>query len=341
MDARSATPDRGRWRDRRRVLATAGAAIAAAWWPHAARAQAWPGKTIRIIAAQAPGSSNDATARALAEYLTGQLKTAVVVENKPGGVGMIAADHVARAAPDGYTLLITLHSQLAQAPVLLKKPPIDPAKDLVPIGAYSTGVGPMVVKKDLPVKNLKELIALARTRPVSVGNYGIGSGWQMMVTQLAKDTGAQFDLVHYKGTGPMVFDLMAGNIDMGAGSMAGLGPGIQRGDFRALMLISGESRNPLLPGMPTWADEGFRGPAYESLKECNMLLAPAGTPPEIIERLAALVRSSATDSDKVRMVLGQLGVTETPPTGAALKEFIAQTWPAYQRMTRELNLSMQ
>lgn len=341
MDATSGTPGRARPLGRRRLLAAAGGAMAAAWLPRAALAQAWPSKPIRIIAAQAPGSSNDATARALAEYLTAQLKTAVVVENKPGGVGMIAADHVARAAPDGYTLLITLHSQLAQAPVLLKKPPVDPGKDLIPIGAYGTGVAPMVVKKDLPVKNLKELIALARTRPVSVGNYGIGSGWQMMMAQLAKETGAQFDLVHYKGTGPMVFDLMAGNIDMGAGSMAGLGPGLQRGDFKPLMLISGESRNPLLPGLPTWAEEGFSGPAFESLKECNMLLAPAGTPPEVIERLAALVRASATDSDKVRMVLAQLGVTEAPPTGKALKEFIAQTWPAYQKMTRELNLSVQ
>lgn len=341
MDNGSGTQGASRQLGRRRILAVAGGALAAAWLPRAALAQEWPSKTIRIIAAQAPGSSNDATARALAEYLTMQLKTSVVVENKPGGVGMIAADHVVRSNPDGYTLLITLHSQLAQAPVLLKKPPIDPGKDLIPIGAYSTGVAPMVVKKDLPVKTLKDLIALAKTRPVTVGNYGIGSGWQMMMTQLAKETGAQFTMVHYKGTGPMVFDLMAGNIDMGAGSMAGLGPGIQRGDFKPLLLISGDARNPLLPGLSNWSDEGFVGPAFQSLKECNMLLAPAGTPPEVIERLAALVRSSATESDKVKMVLAQLGVTDPPPTGPALTAFIAQTWPAYQSMTRELNLSMQ
>lgn len=326
---------------RRRMLAATGGALAAAWLPRTALAQDWPAKPIRIVAAQAPGSSNDATARALAEYLTAQLKQPVVVENKPGGVGMIAADTVARSAPDGYTLLITLHSQLAQAPVLLKKPPLDPMKDLVPVGAYGTGVSPMVAKKDLPVSNLQELIALARKRPVSVGNYGIGSGWQLMVTQLAKQTGGQFDLVHYKGTGPMVFDLMAGNIDIGAGSMAGLAAGIQRGSFRPIVLVNGDSKNPLLPGVPGWAEEGFTGPAYQSLKEYNMVLAPAGTPAEVVARLGGLIRRSATESDKVKMVLDQLGVTETPPTGPAVTQLIAQTWPTYQELTRELNLTVQ
>ena len=184
-------------RTRRRVLLAAGSALAASSFSRPVLAQQWPSKPIRIVAAQAPGSSNDATARALAEFLTTELKTPVVVENKPGGLGMIAADTVARSAPDGYTLLITLHSQLAQAPVLLKKAPIDPARDLVPVGTFNTGVSLGVVKKDLPVTNLKELIALSKTRPVSVGNYGVGSGWQMMVMQLAKQTGGQFDIVTY------------------------------------------------------------------------------------------------------------------------------------------------
>ena len=335
-------PDTFRGSSRRRLMAAGAAAVASSWLPGAVRAQgAWPAKPIRIVAAQAPGSSNDATARALAEYLTTKLKTPVVVENKPGGIGMIAADTVARSAPDGYTLLITLHSQLAQAPVLLKKPPLDPSKDLTPIGAFSTGVAPVGVKKDLPVKNLKELIALAKKRPVSVGNYGIGSSWQIMMTQLAKQTGAQFDLVNYKGTGPMVLDLMAGNIDVGAGSMAGMAAGIQRGAVRPIMLIYGDSKNPLLPGVPGWAEEGFVGPAFQDLKEYNMVLAPAGTSPEVVQRLAALIHGSATDSEKVKMVLDQLGVTETPPTGPALKSLIAQTWPAYQAMTQRLHLTVE
>ena len=266
---------------------------------------------------------------------------AVVVEKVYAlpGLGMIAADTVARSAPDGYTLLITLHSQLAQAPVLLKKAPIDPARDLVPVGTFNTGVSLGVVKKDLPVTNLKELIALSKTRPVSVGNYGVGSGWQMMVMQLAKQTGGQFDIVTYKGTGPMALDLMAGNIDMGAGSMVGLAGGIQRGSFKPVVMIQGSRGNPLAPGVPSWADEGFKGPAFQSLLESNMVLAPRGTPTEVVQRIAELIQKSAHASDKVKAVLAQLGVTDSPTlTGPALKEFIAQTWPAFQNMTRELNI---
>jgi tripartite-type tricarboxylate transporter receptor subunit TctC len=328
---------------RRRLLGAGLGLVGAGWLPGLARAQApgWPSKPIKIIAAQAPGSSNDATARALAEYMTGRLGVPVVVENRPGAIGMIAADAVARSTPDGYTLLITLHSQLAQAPVLLKKVPLDTTKDLTPVAAFSTGTSPMVVKKDLPVKNLKELVELARKRPVSVGNYGIGSGWQLMISQLAKQTGAKFDLVNYKGTGPMVFDLMAGNIDIGAGSMAGMAPGIQRGAFRPILVISGDRSETLLPGVPTWADEGYTGPAFENLKECNMVLGPANLPKEIVQRLAEVAHDSASKSEPVKTVLAQLGVEGPPWTGVELQKFIQKTWPTYQAMTRELGLSVE
>jgi tripartite-type tricarboxylate transporter receptor subunit TctC len=327
---------------RRQLLATgAGLFGALALSRHAQAADNWPTKPIRIIAAQAPGSSNDATARALAEFLTGHLGTSVVVENRPGGIGMIAADAVARSAPDGYTLLITLHSQLAQAPVLLRKVPLDTSKDLVPIAAFSTGTSPMVVKKDLPVQNVKELVELARKRVVSVGNYGIGSGWQIMVNQLAKETGAQFNIVNYKGTGPMVFDLMAGNIDIGAGSMAGMAPGIKNGAFRPIVVISGQRSERLLPGVPTWAEAGFSGPAFDDLRESNMVLGPAQLPPAIVQRLAEAARLSAQQSEPMKNVLNQLGVEGPPWTGPGLTEFIARSWPTYRTMTRELGLEVQ
>lgn len=324
---------------RRRLLAVGTGVIAATLLPGAARAQAWPSKPIRIIAAQAPGSSNDGTARAFADYFSTQLGVPVVVENKPGGIGMIAADAVARSTPDGYTFLLTLHSQLAQATVLLKKPPIDPSRDLVPIASISTGVAPMVVKKDLPVKNLKELIELARTRPVSVGNYGLGSGWQLMVIQMAKQTGAQFDIVNYKGTGPMLMDLVSGQIDVGAGSLAGLGGSIQNGSIRPIAIISGE-RSSKLPGIPTLVDQGMTGPAFKDLVECNMLLGPAGTPKPIVERLAQLVHESVTKSARVKVIRDQLGAEDVPLTGEALQKFIARTWPTYRAMTQELGLKV-
>src|SRR3990167_1922563 len=153
---------------RRQLLAATAGAFVSALLPRAARAATWPSRSITLISAQAPGASTDGTARAFAEYFTQQLGVPVLVENRPGGVGTIASSAVARSAPDGYVFLVTLHSQLAQSTVLLKHPPIDPSKDLVPIASISTGVGTMVVTKNLPVNNLKELIELARKRPVTV-----------------------------------------------------------------------------------------------------------------------------------------------------------------------------
>ena len=323
---------------RRQLLAAGSGLLASAVLPTLAQTAPWPSKTIRIIAAQAPGSSNDASARAFAEYFSQKLGVSVVVENKPGGVGMIAAEAVAHAAPDGHTLMLTLHSQPAQAPVLLKKMPVDPDKDLVPIA--SIGVGPVtaVVHKDFPVNTLAELIAYARKKPVNVGNYAIGSGWQLMITELSKQTGAQFNVVNYKGTGAMLMDLYGGQIDMGAGSLAGMGGGIQKGNVRPIVIIIG-NRSARLPGIPTWVEAGFKGPAFEDLAECNMLFAPAGTPAAIVDRLAKLVQESVTESTKVKAVRDTMSADDVPLTGAALQQFIARTWPSYRKLTREMGLA--
>lgn len=227
---------------RRQVLGAAAAGVAGAIAPAIVRADKWPSKPIRFVCAQAPGASTDATARTFADYFSTHLGVPVNVENKPGGAGMIAAETVARAAPDGYTFLVTLHSQLAQAPVLLKKPPINPDTELLPIGEISTGRGVMVSRKDLPAKTLPEIIELAKKQPVSVGNYSIGSGWQLLMAEVARQTGAKFNIVNYRGTGLMVPDLIGSQIDVGAGSMAGFGNIIERGSLKAVMFISGASR---------------------------------------------------------------------------------------------------
>lgn len=325
---------------RRRHLLAAGAATLAAI-PAFATAQAapWkPTKPIRIIAAQAPGASTDATARALADYLGQKFGVPVTVENKPGGIGMVAGETVARAPADGLTLLMTLQSQMAQAPALLKKPLVDPDKDLVPIGAY--GVGPVVavLHKDFPAKNLAEVIAVSRRRPINAGNYAIGSGWSMMLAQLIKDTGGQFNVVNYKGTGAMLSDLFAGHIDLGAGSLAGMAGGLDKGLIKPLAVIIGD-RSSKLPGVPTWVDAGFKGPAYEDLAEMNILMAPAGTPQHIIDTLARLVSASVTDSPRIQSVRATLGAEDTPLVGAALQQFIGRSWPTYRRLSREMGLS--
>jgi tripartite-type tricarboxylate transporter receptor subunit TctC len=324
---------------RRSILVVSAGSLAGlssrAW----AQTATWqPTKPMRIIAGQAPGASTDATARALADYFAEKFKVSVVVENRPGGVGMIAGEVVAHAPPDGHTLLMTLQSQMAQAPALLKKPPIDPDKDLVPIAAVGVGLVVGVLHKDFPAKTIAEVIALSKKKPVNVGNYAIGSGWQIMLNQLARDTGAQFNVVNYKGTGAMLADLFAGHVDMGAGSLAGMAGGLQKGLVKPVVIAVG-ARSSRLPGIPTWVDAGFKGPAYEDLAEMNMLLAPAGTPQAVIDTLSGLVSASVTDSARVKAVRETLTAEDTPLVGADLRQFIARSWPTYRRLTREMNLS--
>jgi tripartite-type tricarboxylate transporter receptor subunit TctC len=317
---------------RRAICTATGAAIGLC--ALGARAATWPNKPMRIIAAQAPGSSNDVTARALADYFTHKLGVPAVVENKPGGVSMIAADAVARSPADGHTLLIALNSQLAQAPVLLKKPPIDPDKDLVPVA--SIGVGPVtgVAHKDFPAQTLEQLIAYAKKKPVNVGNYAIGSGWQLMLAQLAKQTGAQFNVVNYKGTGAMLMDLYAGQVDIGAGSLAGIGAGIQNGSVKPFVVFT-PKRSPRMPDVPTWTEAGFSGPAFEDLLESNVLYVPANTPAAVVAQLAAAVHDAYLESPRLKNVLQVLAEDEPPLTGVDLRRFIDRSWASYRKLTRE------
>lgn len=299
-----------------------------------AQAADWPSKPIHIVAAQAPGSSNDATARALAEYLGQKLGVSAVVENKSGGVSMIAAAHVARSAPDGHTMLLALNSQLAQAPVILNDMTINPDTDLIPVA--SVGVGPVagVVHKDFPAQTIEELIEYAKKTPVNAGNYAIGSGWQLMLGQLAKETGAQFNIINYKGTGAMVVDLYAGRLDIGAGSLAGLGSGIQAGNVNPVVVFT-PNRSSRMPDVPTWVDAGYSGPAFEHLQESNVLYVPANTPPEVVERIAGLVMDAYNESERMKNVHNMLAEEGKPLIGEELREFIDTSWKSYRQLTVE------
>lgn len=324
--------------DRRTAIAAGIATLAQPGVAFAQGAEWKPSKPIRLICGQAPGASTDATARAYSDYFGQKLGVPVTVENKPGGIGMVAGETVAHAPPDGTTLLVSLQSVLAQAPALLKKPLIDVDKDLVPIAAI--GVGPVVAvtHKDFPAATIQEIVALSKKKPVNVGNYAVGSGWQMMLNQLMKDTGAQLNVVNYKGTGAMMADLFAGHIDLGAGSLAGLAGGLQKGLVKPAIIAVG-ARSTKLPGIPTWVDAGFKGAAYEDLAEMNILMAPAGTPQNVLDTLARLVSASVTDSQRVMDVRATLGAEDTPLVGAELRQFIGRSWPTYRRLSREMGLA--
>ena len=322
---------------RRRVLVSGAVALG---WPAIGLSQpgGWqPTKPIRIIVSQGPGGSIDVTARAYADFLSAKLGVPVTVENRTGAAGMVAGAAVAHSAPDGHTLLMTPQSLMALGPVLLKAPPIDPDKDLVPVA--SMGVGPLVavLPNDHPAKTMNDVIARSKRKPVNVGNFAVGSGWQLTLNQLAKDTGGDFTVVNYKGTVSMLPDLYAGILDMGAGTLAGMGGGLQKGLVKPILIVAGQ-RSRLLPGVPTWTEVGFKGPAYEDLIESNMLLAPTGTPQGVVDTLARLATASVSESVPMKFVRNTLSVDEVPLVGAELKQAVLRSWTAYRTLARTMKL---
>jgi len=301
-------------------------------------AQDFPVKPIRIIASQNPGGTTDATARAFAEYLTQKLGVSVSVENRPGAGGMIAAEAVAHGAADGYTLFVGLHSQLAQASVLFKKPLINPDTELTPVAAVTAGGLPAAVHTGLSVKNVKDLVELSRQRTVNAGNYSLGSGWHLLLTQLAKETGGQFVVVSYKGTPAMFTDLVGKQTDVATGSVISIAPFMQREGLRIIAIMS-DRRSTKYPDVPTWAEQGFTSPAFTKLLEYNMLLAPSGTPKQIIAKISDTVADAAKHSQKMKVLLDMIGSDDQVLVGEPLTKMISEVWPVYRQLTTELKLT--
>ncbi len=242
-------------------------------------AQAWPTKPIKIIAPFAPGGGVDIAARLVGAKLQELLGQPVVVENKPGGGAMIGAEIVAKAAPDGYTLLLTSNS-LVNSPTLFGRAPFDWRKDF----AFITTIleQPMVleVNLDVPAKSVAELVALTKKDGArfSFGTSGAGSVNHLAAEWLAQLTGAKWEVVHYKGAAPANADLIAGTIQVQFDQIGAALPFLRAGKVRPLAVTYLE-RSKLLPDVPSMAELGFAG--FEAVTLFG-LIAPARTPPEVI-----------------------------------------------------------
>jgi tripartite-type tricarboxylate transporter receptor subunit TctC len=262
--------------------------FAAGVLPHLAQAQSadsYPAKGIKIIVPFPPGGLNDVVARAIGLRLTDRWKQPVIAENRPGGGTIIGTDAVAKAAPDGYTLLLT---SLAHAinPTFFKELPYDPVKSFSPITLVGTSPFILVVRPDLPVKNLKEFIALAKAKPgLTYGSTGNGGSSHLMGEMLKSM--AKIDIVHvpYKGMTPAVTDLIGGQIDFTFGSYSSVGQHIKSGRIKPIA-VSSAKRLGLMPELPAIAEAGY--PDYDANPWWG-LVAPAGTPAPIIAALNAEV----------------------------------------------------
>ena len=289
----------------------------------------------------APGGSNDIVARLIAEKMTDALGQTVVVDNRAGAGGVIGTDSVVKSAPDGYTLMIGATSTMAANPSLYTKMNLDPPKDLTPITQVASGPFVLAVPASLPVRTVKELIALARNKPgeINFGSSGVGSSLQL-TAELFKSM-ANIDIVHvpYKGLGPAVADLeslffsdwafadlVSGRIHIIFSDMAGLLPFVQSGQLRALGVTSAQ-RFSDLPDLPTLAEAGV--PGYEATSWYGFL-GPAGLPPDIVAKLnRELIKIVQNPAMKEKFAsLGIEPVTGTPDEfGAYIRSEMAK-WRA-------------
>jgi tripartite-type tricarboxylate transporter receptor subunit TctC len=305
---------------------SAALAIALACFSASASAQIYPSRVIRLVVPFAPGGSNDIIARIIGERLTEALGQSVVIDNRPGAGGVIGTDSVAKAVPDGYTLMIGATSTLAANPSLYTKMSLDPTQDLTPITQIASGPFVLAVPSSLPATSVEELIALAKAKPgeLNYGSSGIGSSLQL-TAELFK-TMARVDIVHvpYKGLGPALTDLVAGRIQIIFSDMAGLLPFVQSGQLRALAVTSAK-RSSVLPDLPTLAEAGVEG--YEATSWYGVL-GPKAMPADIVAKLnGELARIVHNPAMKVKFAsLGIEPVTDTPQAFTAFIRSEMDKW---------------
>jgi tripartite-type tricarboxylate transporter receptor subunit TctC len=268
-------------------------------------AQSWPTKPVRIIAPFAPGGSADTLGRIVAQKLAESFKQSFVVENRPGAGGAIGSEAVARAAPDGHTLIVSGVASHAIAPSLPRGTPYDPLKDFTHIALFGGPPAVLVVNPAVPAQDLKELVALLKKEPgkYSYGSPGNGTHGQLVAELFKQLAGVQMQHVPYKGAAIAINDLMAGHIPVASTTLTTAASQIHAGKARALA-ISSEARLPDYPNVPTYAEMGYKelvATVWFSLS------GPANLPADIVERLNAEVRK-ALDAPDARQRLRPEGI---------------------------------
>jgi len=315
-------------RRRRLILASLVAPIAA--WHRTVRADTYPSKPIRVIVPWPAGGVADVATRRVAARMEPLLGEPIIVENRSGASGMIGADYVAKAAPDGYTLLRGDMVTHAVDPYLFKSVPYDPIKDFAPISGHGKGPLLLVVHPSLPVKSVAELIAYAKAHPGML-NYGapIGAPQHLATELLVQLTGVSLVHVPYKGEGPAVTDLVAGQIHMMFSFPTVAAPFVQAGRLRALGVTYGQ-RIALLPDVPTMREVGF--PELE-LTAWGAFFAPAGTPRSVIDKINAAVVKAMEDPEIQTLLrgVGAEAFTTSPEQLAELLKLEMARWAGVVR----------
>jgi tripartite-type tricarboxylate transporter receptor subunit TctC len=300
-------------------------------------ASGYPSRPIRIVVPFAPGGAVDAVARLDAQYLTGELGQQVFVDNRGGAGGTIGSAYVAKAAPDGYTLRADPLSSAVINGLVYKNLPFDPRHDFTPVAELAETPTLLVINAALPAKTLQQFIALAKQHPgqFNFGSTGVGSSVQLEGVLFEMKTGVKMVHVPFRGAGPAVEALVAGQTQMQVGSISAFLPFIRAGKLRALCIDS-DQRSALLPDVPTAAEAGL--PDFV-LPDWYGLFAPKGTPDPVVARLhQALVKVMANPA--LREKLGNLGLTPVDKSTAEFAAFWQSQFDRWAPIVKAANITL-
>jgi tripartite-type tricarboxylate transporter receptor subunit TctC len=304
---------------------------------NAAMAQAWPAKNVTIVVPFATGGTTDAIARSLGQELSKSLGQPVIVENKPGAGATIGADYVAKAKPDGYTLLLgAVHHTIASS--VYKKLPYDFQRDFAPVSTVALVPNVLVVNPNVPAKNVQELIALAKKSPgkLTYGSNGNGTGQHLIGTQFGNASGADILHVPYKGSGPLTIDLLGGQVDMSFDTVTPVLSHIRAGKLRALAVTT-IKRSAALPNVPTLDESGLKG--FDQGTWFGVL-APAATPKDVLGRLNAEIVKIVNAPD-FRKRMDDIGAVPIGNSAAQMAAQIKGDTERYAKVVKDAKVTIE
>jgi tripartite-type tricarboxylate transporter receptor subunit TctC len=316
----------------------AGAILALMLGTHgASAAEPYPSKPIKIVVPYAVGGATDLITRLVAQYLSTSLGVSMIVENRTGGGGTLATKAVAQADPDGYTLLTATNGPFAIGPAIYRNVGYDPIRSFAPVAYLAGAPDLVVVRGDLPVNSLLELFAYAKANPGKL-NYGAGLGTpaHLIVEYLKVKTGSDIVYIPHKGGAPAVTDLLTGDTQIGIEILSPLIPYVQEGKLKPLA-VTGARRSPELPNVPTLIESGFPGAAFIA---AFGIVAPAGTPPDIVKKLNGAINDSL-GSDAMKATLAKIGFEANIGTPEDLAAFIAEEMARWAEVAKVTHVKIE
>src|SRR5215467_10335839 len=319
----------------RAAVIAAAALLAAA---DASRAQSYPSRTVTVVVPFPPGGGVDALARIVAEKLSVALKATVVVENRTGGGGTVGTRAVTKAEPDGYTLMLAHTGTISINPSLYANAGYDPRKDFTPIGLIASMPVALVSHPSFPARTVADVIAIARREPgkLNFGTSAIGTGGYLTAEYFKSVAGLDMTIVPYRGTAPLMNDLIGGHVPVSFGVLPPAIGNIQSGSLRAIA-VTGTHRFSLLPDVPTASESGL--PGFDAVLHYG-LIAPAGTPRPIVERLNKELRALA-ETDQVKQRIQAEGGDAMTSTPEEYAKDIDKEETKWSTLIRKLNLKVE